>query len=507
MQSPAALPGQDLPYLRGTSRADTIPPREADLAALFADVRDMQCTSVVGVSNFGKSALLRAMTDPQVQQRYLDADAGVLFIYVDFNQMLEMSEQAFCELVLRCSLETLHAAQAQEEVLRRVETAYTGLVAPASSFEVPLRFAQAMAAIGDRLPQRVVFLLDELDEAVRGIDGRVFLNLRALKDRHWQCLSYVTATNRRLAQLRQDPEVAEFGELFDHHIVYVSPMTNAEIAAFATRFAADEGVTFSDDDLAFLRLWAGGHPGLLEAASRVLGLVTGRPTRDPSQDWIIHRRAAEILVQDLNIQAECRKMWADLTPGEQEALLSLHRSEGSADGPSTPDMESMIAKHLVVGQPTAPASPVLPVLAKPHGPGAKPHGPGAEPTGPESSELRVFARAFQEFTERQGVTRRPAFAGIRLDPDSGEVWVQGAQVPTLTNLEYRLLLLLYGRLGKICSKYDVVEAVWGEDYIDEVDDARIEKLVSRLRQKIEPDPNGPRYVQTIRGRGYKLVQD
>jgi hypothetical protein len=475
---------QEAPYLRLTSRAKAIPPREADLAALFADVLDMHCTSVVGVSNFGKSALLRAMTDPQVQRRYLESETGFLFIYVDFNQMLEMSEQAFCELVLRCSLESLRAAQAKEDVVRRVEEAYTGLVAPASSFEIPLRFAQAMAAIGDQLSQRVVFLMDELDEPFQGIDGRVFLNLRALKDRHWQCLSYVTATNRRLAQLRLDPELVEFGELFDHHLLYVSPLTDGEITAFATRFAAAEGVTFSEDDLAFLRLWAGGHPGLLEAACRVLGLVTGRPVREPSQDWIIHRRAAEILVQDLNVQAECRKIWADLTPGEQEALLSLHRSEGSSDGQPSPDMESVIAKHLVLGQ------------------GAS--GPnGLAGTG----DLRIFARAFHEFTERQGVTRRPGPASIRLDPDSGEVWVQGAQVPTLTNLEYRLLLLLYGRLGKICSKYDVVEAVWGEDYIDEVDDARIEKLISRLRQKIEPDPNTPRYVLTIRGRGYKLAQD
>jgi two-component system response regulator RegX3 len=52
----------------------------------------------------------------------------------------------------------------------------------------------------------------------------------------------------------------------------------------------------------------------------------------------------------------------------------------------------------------------------------------------------------------------------------------------------------------------VVEAVWGEEYIDEVDDARIEKLVSRLRQKLEPDIANPRYVLTIRGRGYKLVE-
>jgi hypothetical protein len=486
---------QETPYLRETPRAKAIPPREADLAALFTDVHDMHCTSVVGVSNFGKSALLRAMTDPHVQRRYLNAESGFLFIYVDFNQMLEMSEQAFCELILRCSLETLRTYQAQEEVIRRVETAYTGLVAPASSFEIPLRFAQAMAAIGDLLPQRVVFLMDELDEPVQGIDGRVFLNLRALKDRHWQCLSYITATNRRLAQLRQDAEVAEFGELFDHHVLYVSPLTVEEITGFATRFAAAEGVTFSEDDLAFLRLWAGGHPGLLEATCRVLGLVTGRPVRDPSQDWIIHRRAAEILVQDLNIQAECRKIWADLTPGEQEALLSLcRRGEGSSDAQPALEMESVVAKHLVVGQPAPPA------------PFARP-GSAAGAGGPGGSELRIFARAFHEFTERQGVTRRTGPASIRLDPDSGEVWVQGVQVPTLTNLEYRLLLLLYGRLGKICSKYDVVEAVWGEDYIDEVDDARIEKLVSRLRQKLEPDPNSPRFVLTIRGRGYKLVQD
>ena len=37
--------------------------------------------------------------------------------------------------------------------MRQVETAYTGLVAPSNTFEVPLRFAQAMSAIGDQLPQ------------------------------------------------------------------------------------------------------------------------------------------------------------------------------------------------------------------------------------------------------------------------------------------------------------------------------------------------------------------
>ncbi|MBN1963401.1 MAG: winged helix-turn-helix domain-containing protein, partial [Anaerolineae bacterium] len=90
------------------------------------------------------------------------------------------------------------------------------------------------------------------------------------------------------------------------------------------------------------------------------------------------------------------------------------------------------------------------------------------------------------------------------DTDAGEVWVNGVQISTLTDLEYRLLLLLYGRLDKICDKYQLVEAVWGEEYIDEVDDARIEKLVSRLRAKLEEPANADRYLVTVRGRGYRL---
>ncbi len=460
-------------------------PRQADLASLFNNLRAMDCVSVVGVSNLGKSALLHSLTDPEIQAQFLgDGARDYLFIYVDFNQMLEMSDQAFYELLLRCSIDAIRDHQAGDDALRRLETAYTGLVAPASAFEVPLRFAQAMAAIGDQLRQRVVFLFDEVDGPVAGIDGRVFLNLRALKDRHREGLTYVTATNRQLGQIRlpgisfartstafdSAGEVAEFVELFGYHVLYISMLDEAEIRQFSSRFAEEEGVTFSDEDLAFIRVWAGGHPALLEMTCRILGLLTGRPVRDLSQNWIIHRRAAEVLAQDLNIQAECRKIWNDLSEAEQATLVTVSQAREVAQGA---DLESVLAKHLVVNN---------------------------------GSEQHIFCRAFAEFVQRQNIVRRTSQQGLRLDPDSGEVWVDGAQIPTLTNLEYRLLLLLYGRIGKICTKYEVVEAVWGEDYIDEIDDARIEKLVSRLRQKIEPDPANPRYVQTIRGRGYKLVE-
>ena len=90
-------------------------PRQADLARLFDAVRNMSCVSVVGVSNLGKSATLRALADQRVQVQYLGDDArDYLFIYMDFNQMLEMSDQAFYELVLRCSIDAIREHDAND---------------------------------------------------------------------------------------------------------------------------------------------------------------------------------------------------------------------------------------------------------------------------------------------------------------------------------------------------------------------------------------------------------
>ena len=64
--------------------------------------------------------------------------------------------------------------------------------------------------------------------------------------------------------------------------------------------------------------------------------------------------------------------------------------------------------------------------------------------------------------------------------------------------------MLFYNIEKIVDRYQLVTEVWGEEYLDEVEDARIEKLISRLRQKIEPDPSNPRFLMTVRSRGYRL---
>ncbi len=95
--------------------------------------------------------------------------------------------------------------------------------------------------------------------------------------------------------------------------------------------------------------------------------------------------------------------------------------------------------------------------------------------------------------------------GLWIDEESGTVIVDGRREESLTALEYSLLRMLYDHPGRLCSKQDIIRHVWGEEAASDVDDARVEKLISRLRQKVESAPGRPRYIRTVRSRGYRFV--
>jgi DNA-binding winged helix-turn-helix (wHTH) protein len=442
--------------------------RYEDSVYVLERVADGDCSSIVGVSNTGKSTLLRTLALPEVRQRVPGNHRDQqIFVYVDFNLMLEATEQGFYELILRCLLEELAGLGPEATFMDRLQSTYKTLVAPPSSFQISLSFTEGLTAVCQGLTGDLILLFDEFDEPFEQIDGRAFLNLRALKDKYRERLSFVTATNHRLSSIRRGRDVDEFIELFDPFTRFLGPLESSDVDDVIGWVATQGDYTFDDEDRGFLHHHADGHLGLLLSICRALGEVTGAPVRDPGQDWLIHRQVREQLDSDLNVQGECRKLWDDLTEEQRDALIAVVGAEEDVDQRA---LESLEKKGLI------------------H------HG-----------EEMLFSPVFEGFVRRQRLTRHRRNEGVRVDVESGSVWVDGRQTATLTDLEYRLLLLLYGRPNQICDKYQIVESVWGEEYIDQVDDARIDKLLSRLRAKIEPDSHNPRYIITVRGRGYKLV--
>ena len=91
---------------------------------------------------------------------------------------------------------------------------------------------------------------------------------------------------------------------------------------------------------------------------------------------------------------------------------------------------------------------------------------------------------------------------LTVDFSRGDVYRDGQKV-TLTPTEYRLLYHLVSNPGRILTNETLLIRVWGREYREEEHYVRL--YISYLRQKIEPDPAHPRYIQTEKGLGYRFV--
>ena len=75
----------------------------------------------------------------------------------------------------------------------------------------------------------------------------------------------------------------------------------------------------------------------------------------------------------------------------------------------------------------------------------------------------------------------------------------------LTGKEFDLLLFLASNKGRVFTKKQIYTQVWAEEYA--FDDSNIMSFISKLRKKIEPNPEQPFYIQTVRGVGYRFNKE
>ncbi|MCK6578229.1 MAG: FHA domain-containing protein [Anaerolineae bacterium] len=96
---------------------------------------------------------------------------------------------------------------------------------------------------------------------------------------------------------------------------------------------------------------------------------------------------------------------------------------------------------------------------------------------------------------------------LKLDIDSRRVFINNVELdPPLSPPQYRLLELLYTNVGRICTREQVVEAVWPEAFGEGVSEQAIDALIRRLRDRLmELDPDW-QYIITVRGHGFRLNQ-
>jgi DNA-binding response OmpR family regulator len=118
-------------------------------------------------------------------------------------------------------------------------------------------------------------------------------------------------------------------------------------------------------------------------------------------------------------------------------------------------------------------------------------------------ELLARVRAILRRTDRQPAGSREVLeaGGLSVDTGSRRTWRDGAEV-VLAQKEFDLLACLMRNRGMALSRDVLLERVWGYDFAG--DSRTVDVHIRWLREKVEPDPSRPIYIQTVRGIGYRF---
>ncbi|MEW6696580.1 MAG: response regulator transcription factor [Bacillota bacterium] len=129
-----------------------------------------------------------------------------------------------------------------------------------------------------------------------------------------------------------------------------------------------------------------------------------------------------------------------------------------------------------------------------------------KPFSPRELSARVKAALRRSKHERPTmVTSRELKSGaIVLDIEKFQVQVEGEPI-SFTPKEFKLLKILMSHPGKVFTREQLLDRVWGFDF--NVDTRTVDVHVRYVRQKIELDPANPTYIKTVRGVGYKFAEN
>ncbi len=419
---------------------------------------------MVGVSNSGKSTLLRSLKTEEARARAAQPGRQPPFVvFVDGLDGVAATEASFYELLLRRLIETAREYGGSDQDIAPSQELHNAMLHASSALACRAYFAQAIQRVTYTPDLDAVIVLDNFDDLFCELPPWPLRHLRALRDQYGPQLCFVTATSHSLDHLRSDEESYEFIEMFQVYTHVLPALSREDSLALARYVEGTLCAELKPDARDIAHSLSGGHPGLLD---RIVRASVGYDLPEHISD----AEAVDWLLTKPHIEAECERLWHGLSRDERAGLQAL-LDGGAENDPAM--LQSLVTRGILYEThetPYAVASPVFEHVALRH------------------------------------ATLVPDNAGLSCDDSTGQIWVGRREITLeLSDTQRRLVRYLYQRRNQVCTQQEIADVVW--DTMEGVSPGAIYELVKRVRQKIEIDWHQPRLLVTVPGEGYRLESD
>lgn len=431
--------------------------RYEEIEKIISFVKEGNSAQIVSVAGVGRSNLLGLLTyNRKVRTKHLGAgQKNFHFVPLNFSEIRKRPLVDATKFMFLGLLESL-----RERGMKKDYEVVNKFFKEGIEFNDELVIFAGLKKTIDYLAVEknltIVFLFDRFEEYVPSLTNEFFANLRVLRNRAKFHFSIIFSLNRPLEDLIEPTLFADFFEYVAGRIIYVSVLDKVGLDFRISYFEKSTGNKIDKKTVEIILKLTAGHGRLtILCLEAVIALKNKLPENNNQlMDYLFDQRP---------IRSSLFSIWNSLNPSEQQFFI---------DGKLEPVFLERI--ELV-------------------------------------NEGKVTIPIFEEFV-KQELAKNGKFGDLQkeeiiFDENTNEI-KKGEIVISdqLTSSEFKMLKFLIKHKDKILEKEDIINAVWGEQKTTlGVTDQALDQLIFRLRKKIENNPNEPKFIQTVKGRGFKFA--
>jgi DNA-binding winged helix-turn-helix (wHTH) protein len=417
--------------------------RKEEAEILGQHLHSKHSIELIGMKRVGIGNFLRFfLTHPEVNNLYVRDAKAKLFITIDLGDLIERELFAFWRLFLKRLTDTIENMENfDEEQKKRASTLFLNTIQTGDHFLTLDAVRELLRMISDAGHTPAIFFI-KFDRLKESVTKEFFDNLQSLNDSIQNRLSYIFTSFRSLSRLA--PFVFPEIELnaFTHKM-YLKPTNKKDTLIVFQTILDDYKMNLDKQIVDNLIEWSGGHIQFLELSTVIVHeLMMNKEFEEEN--------LFEKLKNDERIQLQAEELINHLDDNEQEFLQNIVKNGGEI---ILDDNNYLIRSGLVTKK---------------------------------KNRFSIFSAYLYEYLKEK----------IEKSETNGETH--------LTKKEFLLYTLLDENKNEIIDREKIEETVWPEYSNYGVSDWSIDRLVSRLRKKLEGQESEFK-IETIRTRGFRLV--
>lgn len=427
--------------------------RKEAVEYLSEQVKKSNSVLFMAIPGVGKSSFLRFLSSNNyIQTKYFPKTT---FLHTDINNLTSITPIEFYRLTLKTLYEKSLAIK-DKKIKKAIKELYDENINSTDRLTIFEALKNAFITYtGSTKKQKLVLIIDRYHKLCEGRSETFFNNLRSLRDSVKESFSYIFVSTRELLDIVEMDKISEVYKLFSLYIYHLKPMGEKDAKAV---YAEHLPKKFPKNSLRKIEKLADGYPPFIVSLIQLAG--------EHPNNW------ESYIYENPSIKFRLAEIWGSFSKEQKDTLKNL------ANGLNRIDLSNIAISDL---------------LNK----------------GAIKKDGSFFSEIFKNFvsnlTKEELTKYKIAESQIVMDDSRNTILKKGKELKKpLTNQEFRLLSHFIRNPGRICGRDEIAKEVWGEEAIEGVSDEAIDQVVSRLRGKIEDNRNKPKYIVTIRGRGFQF---